>query len=287
MSSFDSVFRPGLFDGQVSIVTGGGSGIGRCIAHELAALGATVVVSGRKIDKLEQVCAEIAEAGGKADSVVCNIREEDEVQALFATVVERHGRVDQLVNNAGGQFAATPDQIRLKGWNAVIDTNLTGTFLMLREARRTWMGKNGGAIVNIVADFWNGMPMMAHTGAARAGVANLTKSCALSWAPAGIRINAVAPGIIKSSGLNNYPPVMITMLKTLQNEIPAKRLGTESEVSGAVVFLLSPAAAFINGVTLAIDGASSIYRQMWPVPNHRNMPEWNGFHLVPDIPEGL
>jgi len=284
---FNSVFRSDLFDGHVSIVTGGGSGIGRCIAHELASLGTTVILSGRKPEKLETVKAEIADAGGKADFITCNIRDEDAVKALFAQALERHGRVDHLVNNAGGQFMSTVDSISLKGWKAVIETNLTGTFLMCREAKRAWMGKHGGAIVNIVADFWNGMPMMAHTSAARAGVANLTKSCALSWSPNGIRINSVAPGIIKSSGLKNYPPPVISMLRELKKEIPAMRYGTEAVVSGAVTFLLSPAASYFNGITMAIDGASALYRQLTPVPNHDNMPEWNGFHLIADIPDGV
>ena len=285
--TFDSVFRPGLFDGQLAIVTGGGSGIGRCIAHELAALGATVVISGRKLPKLEDVKAEIEEAGGTAHVAQCNIRSEEEVKAFFKSVVAEHGRVDYLVNNAGGQFMSPVDAISLKGWNAVIETNLTGTFLMCREAKKAWMGKNGGAIVNIVADFWNGMPMMAHTGAARAGVANLTKSCALSWAPNGIRINSVAPGIIKSSGLKNYPKAVVSMIHGFQKEIPAKRLGTEAEVSSAVCFLLSPAAAFITGITMAVDGGSSLYRQIAPVPDHPGTPEWNGFHLAADLPEDV
>ena len=284
---YASIFRQDLFGGQVAIVTGGGSGIGRCIAHELAALGAQVVISGRKQEKLEAVVAEITAAGGTADFVVCNIRSEEAIAELFVTVLERHSAVNLLVNNAGGQFMSPPDQIQLKGWNAVIETNLTGTFLMCREAKRRYMGKNGGAIVNIVADFWNGMPLMAHTGAARAGVANFTKSCALAWSPYGIRMNCVAPGIIKSSGLKNYPPPVVQMLRTLKNDIPAKRLGTEAEVSSATCFLLSPAAAFINGVTLAVDGGSSLYRQLSPVPNHDNMPEFDGFHLTADLPDGL
>lgn len=283
---YASVFRPDLFAGKVAIVTGGGSGIGRCIAHELASLSATVVLSGRKEEKLLTVKAEIEASGGKADHVVANMRSEAEVQALMTTTVARHGRLDYLVNNAGGQFLAPPDGISLKGWNAVIETNLTGTFVACKAAKAAWMGAHGGAIVSIVADFWNGMPLMAHTSAARAGVSNLMQSLALAWAPAGIRLNAVAPGTIRSSGLKNYPPPVVQMLAEFQREIPAKRLGSESEVSAAVTFLLSPAAAYVTGETFKVDGGSSLYRQLAPVADHHNFPVFEGLHLPADLPDG-
>ena len=287
MQGYNSVFREGLFEGQVGIVTGGGSGIGRCIAHELAALGATVILASRKEENLVTTRDEILEDGGKVDILTCNIRDEDSVKALIGACIEKHGRLDFLVNNAGGQFMSPPEAIRLKGWNAVIETNLTGTFLMCREAHQQWMAKNGGAIVNIVANFWNGMPLMAHTSAARAGVSNLTKSLAMTWAPNGIRINSVAPGIIKSSGLKTYPPMIVSMLKEMKKETPAKRLGTESEVSSAVVFLLSPAAAFITGETMKVDGADSLYRQMMPITDHDKLPPYDGFHRKADLPDDL
>jgi citronellol/citronellal dehydrogenase len=271
----------------VALVTGGGSGIGRCIAHELASLGAHVVLASRNVDKLRAVEQEIVAAGGAASVAQCNIRSEDEVDATVASVVSSLGRLDCLVNNAGGQFLARPEDISPKGWRAVIETNLSGTFFASRSAHRQWMRAHGGAIVNIVADFWNGMPMMAHTAAARAGVANLTKSLALAWAQHGVRINSVAPGTIRSSGLKNYPPAIVSALEGMIRETPAKRLGTESEVSAAVVFLLSPAAAFITGDTLRVDGGSSIYRQMMPIANHDRLPPFSAFHLDADVPEEL
>lgn len=285
--SYQSIYRSDLFAGKVAVVTGGGSGIGRCIAHELSALGARVVIAGRKQEKLDVVVDEIAQAGGEASAIPCNIRDEDAIKALVDGTVAEHGSLDLLVNNAGGQFVSPPDAISLKGWNAVIETNLTGTFLMCREAKRAWMGKHGGSIVNVVADFRNGMPLMAHTSAARAGVANLTMSCAVAWAAYGIRLNSVAPGIIKSSGLKNYPPAVVAMLKNVEQETPAKRLGTEAEVSAAVLYFLSPAAAYTTGQTLWVDGGSSIYRQVAPVPNHDRLPPFDGFHLKADLPEGL
>ena len=191
------------------------------------------------------------------------------------------------MNNAGGQFMSPPEAISMKGWNAVIETNLTGTFSMCKAAHDAWMGKNGGTIVNIVANFRNGMPLMAHTSAARAGVANLTKSLSLSWAHKGIRINSVAPGIIASSGLNNYPPHIIAMLKEMKTNIPAKRLGTESEVSSVVSYLLSPAAAFVCGETIRMDGGEALYRQMAPVYEHDRSEPFDGFHRKPNLPDGM
>ena len=203
---FHSVFRDDLLADQVILVTGGGSGSGRCIAHELASLGATVHITGRTEEKLETVASEISESGGNFDWSICDIREEDQVEKLFETILEKHGSLNSLVNNAGGQFPSPAGAIRTKGWNAVIETNLTGTFLCCREAFTQWMEEHGGSIVNIVADMWRGFPGMAHTGAARAAVDNLTKTLAVEWAHCGVRINAVAPGTIFSSGFDTYGP---------------------------------------------------------------------------------
>lgn len=287
-SSFASVFRPGLFAGQTALVTGGGSGIGRCIAHELAALGALVVISGRKPEKLHAVVAEIEAAGGSAEAVVLDIRDEAAVETTLRDVAARHGRIDLLVNNAGGQFVAGAEDIRPKGWLAVIDTNLNGTFWVTRAAFHASMGQHGGAIVNIVADMWNGFPGMAHTGAARAGVVNMTQTLAVEWASRGIRVNSVAPGGILSSGLHNYPKSVLEMALPMMRGNPSGRLGTESEVSAAVVFLLSPAAAYVNGATLRVDGASSLCKvPMAPLDPHENIAQFRSFHLPADLPAEL
>ncbi|MCA9556096.1 MAG: SDR family oxidoreductase [Myxococcales bacterium] len=285
--SFASVFRPDLFAGQVAIVTGGGTGLGRCMAHELAALGATVVLAARKPDRLDVVRAEIEAEGGKADCITCNIREEEQVEALVRTTLERHGALHLLVNNGGGQFVCPAESISTRGWEAVLQTNLTGTFLMCKAAFNQHMEAHGGAIVNIVADMFRGMPMMAHSGAARAGVVNLTQTLALEWARAKVRVNAVAPGMIASSGFKNYPEPVQEALKTLPAEIPAQRFGTESEVSAAALYLLSPAAAYVTGVTLRVDGGSSLYRHPFTLPSHAPFERFEGFHLSADLPEGL
>jgi len=286
-SRYTSVFRSGLFAGQVGIVTGGGSGLGRCTAHELAALGAKIALVGRKIEKLTRVRDEIASAEGEARCYACDIREEDAVKRTVATVLADFGRIDALVNNAGGQFAAPLESISAKGWDAVVRTNLTGGFLMARECYTQWMKKAGaGAIVNIIADMWQGMPTMGHSGAARAGMVNFTETAAGEWAASGVRVNAVAPGWIASSGMDHYPPEMSDSIRAMKTHVPLGRLGTESEVSAAIVFLLSEAASFVTGATLRVDGAVPNNKVGYRLPpNEKPAPAYNGFHraVVPKV----
>jgi len=285
MNGYDSVFTDGLFAGQVAVVTGGGSGIGRCVAHELAALGAVVVVVGRKIEKLEAVVGEIAEDGGRAEAVALDIRDEEAVRAAVGDVVARHGAVHCLVNNAGGQFPAPLETISKKGFEAVVATNLTGGFLLMREVFTASMQKHGGAIVNMLAAMHRGMPGMGHSGAARAGMANLTMTAAFEWAHAGVRVNAVAPGWIASSGMDAYPPAMKPIIQGLTKHVPMRRLGLEAEVSGAICFLLSPAARFVTGTVLNIDGGSTLGDASFPLPGKARAPAYEGFHRarVPDV----
>jgi len=274
--SYRSVFRPGLFTGQTILVTGAGSGIGRCTAHELAALGAHVVLAGRKPDKLAAVEAEIRGDGGEASHVAVDIREEDAVKAAIAGIVAARGRIDGLVNNAGGQFPSPLASISAKGWQTVLATNLTGGFLVARECYVQSMRAHGGAIVNMLADMWHGMPGMGHSGAARAGMLNFTETAALEWAP--VRVNAVAPGWIASSGMDTYPEAMRPMIRSLAQHVPAGRLGTESEVSAAIVFLMSEAAAFVSGACLRIDGAAPNARRHWMMTAGKPAPQFDGFH---------
>jgi citronellol/citronellal dehydrogenase len=278
--SYRSIYRAGLLEGRAVIVTGGGSGIGRCTAHELASLGAAVALVGRTREKLDGVCAEIAQAGGKASTHVCDIREEEAVKRAVADVLAAHGKIDGLVNNAGGQFPAPLADISAKGWDTVVRNNLTGGFLMARECYTQWMAGHaaGCAIVNIIADMWMGMPGMGHSGAARAGMLNFTETAALEWAP--VRVNAVAPGWIASSGMDHYGPEMRARIRGLHKHVPLGRLGTESEVSAAIVFLLSPAAAFVSGSCVRVDGAVPNARRSSPqVGNGKNEP-YNGFLLA-------
>lgn len=282
---YDSIYRPGLLDGQVVLVTGGGTGIGRCIAHEVAALGATPVVAGRREEPLRATVAEIAEAGGRADWCQLDIRDEAAVEAVVRGVVQRQGRLDGLVNNAGGQFPAPAEAITPNGWRTVIDLNLNGTFLVTRAAFRVWMGEHGGAVVSIAADMWNGFAFMSHTGAARAGVVNLTKTLAVEWAGRGVRVNAVAPGTIYTSGMDSYDEDVQQLAAANARKVPAGRVGTESEVSAAVVYLLSPAAAFTTGATLRVDGGSSLLKEsVLPLDTGASTGAFDGFHLARTVP---
>ncbi len=261
--AYASVFAPGLMAGRVVVVTGGGSGIGRCTAHELAALGARVVLVGRKPDKLQSVVDEIAADGGSARWQACDVRNEQAVEAMVAQVVAENGRIDGLVNNAGGQYIAAAAAISAKGWQAVLDTNLTGGFLVARACYLQSMQQYGGSIVNIVADIWGSMPGMAHSGAARAGMVSLSETLALEWAHSGVRVNAVAPGYIASSGMDHYPAEHAPMLRKMAGTVPLGRFGNEAEVSSGIVFLLGPAASFISGTVLRIDGARPQARMGW------------------------
>ena len=263
MSGYRSAFAPGLFARQVVVVTGGGSGIGRCTAHELAALGAHVVLLGRKLDKLQHAAGEIIADGGRCTFHACDIRDEAAVQDVVQAIVVAHGRIHGLVNNAGGQFIAPLEKISAKGWDAVVATNLTGGFLVARECYLQSMEAHGGAIVNMVADIWGSMPGMGHSGAARAGMVSFTETAAVEWAKSGVRVNAVAPGYIASSGMDQYPPEAGAMLREMRDTVPAGRFGTEAETSAGIVFLLSPAAAFISGTVLRIDGARPQVRMGW------------------------
>ncbi len=283
--SYGSVFAPNLFAGKVVVVTGGGSGIGRCVAHELAALGAHTVLIGRKAEKLQKVVDEIADDGGAASFHVCDIRQEESVRAVVAAIFLERGRIDGLVNNAGGQYMTPLEAISAKGWEAVINTNLTGGFLMARECYTQGMNKCGGSIVNIVADMWGSMPGMGHSGAARAGMVSFTETAAIEWANRGVRVNAVAPGYIASSGMDHYPEEAGPMLREMAKTVPLGRFGTEAETAAGIVFLLSPAASFISGSTLRIDGARPQVRMGWPMrvadekaQAREAIKPFNGFH---------
>ena len=275
---YQSVFRAGLFAGQTIIVTGGGSGIGRCTAHELASLGAHVALIGRTADKLETVRAEITEDGGSASAHACDIRDETTVGNTIDAVLQLRGRLDGLVNNAGGQYRTPMKTISTKGFEAVVRSNLTGGFIFMREAYTRWMEQHGGAIVNIIADIWHGWPDFAHSGAARGGMLTLSETAACEWAASGVRVNTVAPGGIASSGFDTYAPEARAKILEFPRTVPLQRFGTEAETSSAIVYLLSPAAAYITGTCVRVDGGTPNARGTWALEPHARSQPFQGFH---------
>lgn len=287
---YRSVLAPGLFRDQVVVVTGGGSGLGRCTAHELASLGATAVILGRTQEKLDRVAAEIRDDGGRVSAWACDTRDEERVTEVVSQIVEEHGAVHGLVNNAGGQFPSPLAAMSGKGFAAVVRNNLQGSFLMAREVFRQSMRDRGGAIVNITADCENGFPGMGHTGAARAGMENLCKTAAWEWGSYGVRMNAVALGWIASAGLDTYDGAIDKQLRRATRNIPLGRMATEAEASALICFLLSPAAGFINGDTIHFDGGGrfAAAATMAPLDDEKPNPvaPYNGFHRAVE-PEAL
>jgi len=263
------VFAPGILRGQVAIITGGGSGIGLATAKEMIRLGARVAICGRTPAKLEAARAELeatAQGVDEAGALVhgCDIREPAQVEAFVKAVLAAWGRIDIVVNNAGGQFPSPAQHISPNGFLAVVKNNLVGTFHVCREVANQYMiAAKHGRIVNVIANIYRGFPGMAHTGAARAGVENLTMSLAVEWAQFGILVNAIAPGVILSSGTAQYPPEILQRAIT---QTPVKRAGTVDEVAAAIVFLSSPAAQFITGTTLRMDGGQALWGNTWEIP---------------------
>jgi citronellol/citronellal dehydrogenase len=280
VSGYESAFRPDLFAGQTIVVTGSGSGIGRCTAHELASLGAHVVLVGRKQEKLDAVHAEITDDGGSASSYSGDIRDEERVIEIVEDVLADRGQVHGLVNNAGGQYRGALKTIKTKGLEAVLRTNVVGGFIMMREVYNRTMEQHGGSIVNIVADMWMGWPMYGHSGAARSAMWNLTQTAAAEWGESGVRVNAVAPGSVASSGLDTYDPEDDGyMQRDLRGEIPLQRWGTEAEVSAAITYLLSPASSFTSGTVIRVDGAAPNGSRAWVTPEPaRNNAPFQPFH---------
>lgn len=256
----NDMFQDKIFEGKTAIVTGGRSGIGYEIARQLLSYGAEVYIASRKEEPLKEAAAALNEFG-TCHYFALDIREPEKIDELADYIMEKSGKLDLLVNNAGGQFPSPAEGIARKGWLAVINTNLNGTWFMTQAMANTFfLPQESGSIVNIIVDHYRGFPGMSHTGAARAGVDNLTKSLAVEWANRNVRINAVAPGIIKSSGLENYPPEMVAQVS---GTIPVKRLGKVEEVAEAVLFL--SLADYVTGETLYIDGGSRLWGDMWQV----------------------
>ncbi len=262
------IFRDEILKDRVALVTGGGSGIGAAAVRELARLGANVVIASRKPERIAAAAEGLStELGRTITGIPADIRDREAVDALVAGVLQQHGRIDILVNNGGGQFFSPAQFISPNGFDAVVSTNLTGTWNLTQAVANAWMINNGGGkIINITMNTNRGFPGMAHSVAARAGVEGMTRTLAIEWAFADIQINCIQPGVIASSGLRNYPDAQ-TMVAQAQSQIPAKRLGTVEEIAWTIAWLAGPAGDYITGQTIAIDGGRSLWGETWPIPD--------------------
>lgn len=255
---------PETFHSRVAIVTGGGTGIGRAIALELARLGARVVIASRRRENLESTRAAIVDQGGEALAVPCDVREPSQVRDLFAQVDDCFGAPDLLVNNAAGNFLVEAQRLSPNGWRAVVGTVLDGTFYCTREAGLRMIQRGSGAILNVIASYaWTGNPGTVHSAAAKAGVLALTRSLAVEWAPHGIRLNAIAPGPTDTAGAGERLWSTDSDRERLLGTIPMARLATPEEVAVTSAFLLSPYAAYITGACLVVDGGNWLSKGMF------------------------
>ncbi len=256
------MFQADLFKGKIVLVTGGGSGIGFSIAKKFLQLGAQVIISSRKEEKLKAAIEELTQYG-TCRYVVCDIRLPEQTEALAEGIKQNEGHLDILINNAGGQFPSPAEAISPKGFAAVVNNNLNGTWNMTHAvASRLFIPKKQGVIINVIAQIFRGFPGMAHTGAARAGVDNLTKSLAVEWSKYNINVNAIAPGFIQSSGIEQYPEELVQGMELV---VPVKRLGTVDEVANVALFLASPGVNYITGETIYIDGGQRLWGDLWKI----------------------
>ena len=254
---------PDLLAGQVCVVSGAGSGLGRATALELARLGAVVIGCGRRQEPLAETVAEIEHLGGRAEAEPMDIRDEQAVDALFDGALERHGRLDLLVNNAGGQFLSPAEAISPKGFRTVIELNVTGTWLMTHAAAtKAFIPQGEGKVISVTLSPHNGMPGMVHSGAARAAVENMMRTLSVEWARFGVRLIAIAAGQFDTETLRTkYPPEVVAAVPAT---VPAGRLGTEEEMAWLVAYLASPAGDFYSGTVITIDGARDNWFGSWP-----------------------
>jgi len=261
LATHPTVFAADALKGMVVVVSGGAGGIGRAIAWLFARLGGHVVVVGRNQAKLDALVADLTGRDLKASAYVADIREPEAVGALFDTVWTAHGRVDSLINSAGGQFPQAAIDFSTKGWNAVIDTNLNGTWYMMQAAAKRWRDhKHPGSIVNIVVVTTHGLYGIAHTIAARSGVIGLSRAVAVEWAPLNIRVNCVAPGAIETEGWRVYAP---EVRAAYPRSNPMKRAGSPWDIAEACVYLAGPSGRFVTGETLTVDGGGQLWGETW------------------------
>jgi citronellol/citronellal dehydrogenase len=261
LDSLPTAYRQDLFAGKVVLVSGAGSGIGKATAWLYARLGARVAICGRTLEKLERTAAGLERLGAEVLVFPMNIRDPDQVTALMDAVWERFGGLDVLINNAGGQFAQNAIDFSPKGWKAVIDNNLNGTWYMMQNAAQRWRDDNKpGVIVNVTSAIWRGICGVAHSTAARAGVIYLSKTVAVEWAPLDIRVNSIALGTLETEGFENYEPEARAQFKRSN---PMMHNGDAWDIAEACIYLSAPSGKFITGEVLTIDGGGQMWGEMW------------------------
>jgi NAD(P)-dependent dehydrogenase (short-subunit alcohol dehydrogenase family) len=262
LAALPTVYRDDLFKDQVVLVSGGAGGIGMATAVLFGRLGATIVSCGRDEAKMAAFEEDMASLDIPCFTQALTIRDADLVGGLMAAVWERFGRLDVLINNAGGQFAAPAMDISPNGWRTVVDTNLTGSWLMMQAAARQWRDhKQPGCIINMVTVLAMCTSGIAHTQAARAGEIHLTRGLCVEWAPYDIRLNSIAIGVVASPGLVHYPD----SAKPSFDHNPMRKVGTAQDIAQAAVYLAGPAGAFINGTVLTVDGGADVWGEYWPL----------------------
>jgi NAD(P)-dependent dehydrogenase (short-subunit alcohol dehydrogenase family) len=255
---------PGTFAGQVAVVTGGGTGLGLELTRGLAALGAEVHVLSRSPEHHGGILAEAAEHGWRVHAEPVDVREPDQVRRAVDAVLARSGKVDVLVNNAAGNFVCPTERMSSNAWRAVLGIVLDGTFYCSREVGKAMIAQGGGQILNVVATYaWTGMPGVAHSASAKAGVLALTKTLAAEWARHGIRANAIAPGPFVSAGAQQNLWPEEEMEERLMEHVPLRRFASAAEIAAQCLHQLSPASAWMTGECLVVDGGASLARGWW------------------------
>ena len=262
LSNLESVYRSDLFAGKKIIVSGAGSGLGKAIATLFAKLGADLIICGRNEERLVNAANYLKSFGGSVATHVMSIRDPEAVNTFMNDAWAAFGGVDILVNNAGGQFPQAAIDFKPKGWQAVIDTNLNGTWYMTQSAARRWIDTGmPGNVINIVADIWRGLPGIAHTAAARAGVIYLSKSIAVEWAPHDIRVNCVAPGCCETSAFSLYPKEGAA---SYEEANPMLHAGDAWDIAEACAYLAASSGKFITGEVITVDGGQQMWGDPWP-----------------------
>ena len=257
------IFKDNILKDQVTLITGGGTGLGKEMALTVAGLGSDVVLASRKLENLEKVAGEVEKLGRRALCVPTDVRDPEQVQNMVDQAVEKFGKIDTLINNAAGNFLVRAEDISPNGWNTVVGIVLNGSFLCSQAAGKQMIKQKRGNILNIVATYaWTGGPWTVHSASAKAGVIAMAKTLAVEWARYNIRVNCIAPGPIQTEGASKR--LWSGMEGLLTEKIPLSRFGKPEEIAAAAVYLISEAGQYITGDVLTVDGGGSLNQGEFP-----------------------